>query len=437
MAKNLIACDFDGTVNSIDVGSSLVRTLLPEKWEYIHNAYRSGKLTNHQIYIDILAPALRNNDLNIANVISKFLRPARGFTDFYNFCGSGGYELIILSDGFDIYIREFLRKYSLDIRFYANKMIKSGGKYFLEFPNTNTGCSTCGTCKSEIIRGMKNKYDKITYVGDGDSDICPSLISSVFFGKKKVLKKIRQKAFDIKTPQFYFYDFKHLENLFKKAGNYRAVIFDLDGTIVDGFDIIYESFNHSLVKLGLKPVPTHKIRKVIGPALSEGFRCLVPDYLVDDGVREYRAYYRERYLERNELFAGMRETLAMLKDSGILVGMITNKKGIFAEELLEYLKLAKYFDFIRGAEEGYLPKPDGAMIDAVAAQYNLEKSEIIYVGDSSIDGSFARNSGVDFIAVGMGLGKEDELYRYKPVSYCATVEELQRVLLYLASSLRC
>lgn len=431
MAKNLIACDFDGTVNKIDVGSSLVKALFPEQWEYINKAYQAGKLSNLEIYRDILAPAFKNNGGDPAKIIPKFLRSAGGFQDFYQFCGDAGYELIILSDGFDLYIREFLKKYVLDIKFYANRMVKNGGGYVLEFPNINNDCAVCGTCKTGLIKQLKKQYREIVYVGDGDSDICPSLISSVFFGKKKALKKVRSMAVSDKVPQFYFYDFERLKEVIKKTGSYRAIVFDLDGTIVDGFDIIYESFNHSLVKLGLEPVPTHRIKKVIGPALSEGFRRLVPSELVDDGVKIYRAYYKDRYLERTMLFSGMRETLKMLKDNNIIVGLITNKKGAFASELMDYLKLSKYFDFIKGAEEGCLPKPDGAMIDAAARQYGLEKSEIIYVGDSSIDGSFARNSGVDFIAVGMGLGKEDELYRYKPISYCASVEELQRVLEYL------
>lgn len=438
MDKPIVVCDFDGTVNRYDVGSRILKTYLPERWEEINYQYSVGKLNNNIIYSDIFIPLMNKKGKEILKNIDSFLMPAKGFIEFYNFCNKNSYEMYILSDGFDFYIARFLEKFNFSINFIANTLISNNGSGFAiktRFPDEN--CSSCGTCKSLALKSLlKNKRQSV-YIGDGVSDICPSRLPDAFFGKKKILNKIKKLAKNRAVSDFYFYDFLHLKSLFERIGRYRSVIFDLDGTLVDGFDIIYESFNYALEQLGLEKLPAKKIKTVIGPALSEGFRRIVPAHLVDEGVKIYRAYYKERYLVRNKLFEGIRELLRSLKENGVIVGLITNKKAPFAVELINYLKLDNYFDFVVGADDGMLPKPDSMMMDKIVEKFSLNKSEIIYIGDSEVDGAFSQNSNVDFIAVGTGLGKERNLYRYKPLTFCENIEALKRVLYYLIPKKEC
>lgn len=432
MAKNIIVCDFDGTVNRFDVGSRILKTYLPDKWEKINNDYKEGKLTNLKIYKDVFLPLMQKKGKEITGSIDRFLQPNKGFGDFYNFCRERNLEIVILSDGFDFYIKRFLEKYGFSVKFFANSVIANNNEnYQLKLPYYSEHCDDCGTCKSLILKSILNSNGEAIYVGDGQSDICPSSLPDVFFGKRKLLNKINKIEREREVADFYFYDFTYLKSLFERVGKFRAVIFDLDGTIVDGFDIIYESFNYALEKLGLEKVPERKIKRVIGPALSEGFRSLVPKHLVEEGVSLYRSYYKERYLGRNKLFNGIKELLQSLKMRDIIVGLITNKKAPFAIELINYMSLSKYFDFIIGADQGMLPKPDSMMMDEVVKRYDIEKSQVIYIGDSEIDGAFSQSSEVNFIAVGMGLGKESSLYRYKPIAYCKDVQQLTRVISYL------
>ncbi len=430
MAKNLIACDFDGTINKIDIGKAITKALLPAEWQKIESAFKNNELNNFILYHKYVLPALHRNNFIIENIIKKNLKISPGFKDFYEKMTIKGNKVIVLSDGFDIYIEAFMNKYKLNLEYYANKLIysKKHHNYSITHPYQCYCCNDCGTCKTTIIRKIKHQYKNIIYVGDGDSDICVSFQSNIFYGKRKVLLKIKNIDSNNSPVLFYFYNFKNLNDAIECLNKIKCVIFDLDGTLVDGFDIIYESFNYALKKLGLKTVPISKIRKVIGPALSEGFRRLVPNNLVEKGVQLYREYYKERYLTRTILFNGIRELLTMLKDRKIIVGLITNKKANFAKDLLEYLSLDYYFDFIRGAEEGFLPKPESEIMEHILRQYNLQNNEVVYIGDSSIDGEFANKAGVKFIAVGMGLGKEKELYKYKPLSFCVNTKDLGRVL---------
>lgn len=418
MKERIFICDFDGTVNRIDIGNRLVKALLPDRYEEINIAYSHGKITNFEIYRDILSPIISKDGDNLRTIIKRFLRETPGFRDFVRYAKDINSEIIILSDGFDIYINEFLKKYDIKIHFYANILNKERKGFSMNFPYLNKNCERCGTCKREVIRDIKKHYKVIIYIGDGQSDICSSDEVDVFFGKRRIFDGIKNRT------KFYFYDFNVLKTLLEKKGRYRGVFFDLDGTLVDGFDIIYESFNYSLRSLGLKEIPIRAIKKVIGPALSEGFKRLVPENLVEEGVKLYRAYYKERYLERTILFAEAKKILQFLKDNRIIVGLITNKKVNFAVELLEYLKIDKYFDFIRGAEEGYLPKPESHIMESIMKQFKLFKDEVIYIGDSEIDGRFALNTGTDFIAMGLGLGTERNLYRYKPLTYSKNMNNL-------------
>lgn len=421
--KKIFVCDFDGTINKFDIGNKITRSLLsPEQYNFIDKLYKERKITNFDIYEKYLAKLISKDGQGIKGIINKYLRETDGFREFANFVKNENYDLLILSDGFDIYISEFLKKYSLDIPYYANRLIKTEDGYNIIFPNRTEDCNKCGTCKSEVIKKLKENYGEIIYVGDGISDICPSEIVDVFFAKKSIFNKINT------NKKFYFYDFNKLKELISKKGKYKSVIFDLDGTLVDGFDIIYESFNYSLRTLGLKEIPVREIKKVIGPALSEGFRRIVPENLVEEGVKLYRSYYKERYLERTILFEKVEEILNFLKDNKIIVGLITNKKQNFAKELLDYLKISKYFDFIKGADEGYLPKPDSEIMEDVKNSFKLSSEEIIYLGDSEIDGVFAKNCNVDFIALGVGLGNEKNLYKYRPMTYLKSINDLYEIL---------
>lgn len=431
MAKNLVVCDFDGTVNRIDVGSSIIKRYLPNSWSEVKKAYNAGKLTNYAMYNNIFLPLLKRRGKEILSEVDRFLVPNNGFREFYEYCKNDGHDLVILSDGFDFYINRFLQKFNFSIKFYSNSILMHKNNLDINFSYQNPDCDKCGTCKYEIMEKLVETHKNVVYVGDGDSDICSSRLSQAFWGKRKILQKIRKSGFNRNVPDFYFYDFLHLRNAFERKKRYKAVIFDLDGTLVDGFDIIYESFNYALRELKLKEVPINKIKKVIGPALSEGFRRLVPEHLIEQGVSLYRAYYKERYLNRNTLFAGIKDLLVELKKRGVLVSLITNKKEPFAVDLINHLNLNRYFDFIKGADNGFLPKPDSMMMDEVLNRYKLERSQVLYVGDSEIDGAFSNNVGVDFVAVGMGLGKEKELYKFKPLAYCKDSEVLKNVLFYL------
>ncbi|MCX7991768.1 MAG: MtnX-like HAD-IB family phosphatase, partial [Proteobacteria bacterium] len=200
--KKIIVSDFDGTVNRFDIGNKITRSLLTsEEFKFIEKSYKSRKINNFEIYEKYLAPLISKDGHNLSEIINRYLCQTDGFIDFANFTKNKEYDLLILSDGFDIYISAFLEKYNLNIPFYANRIIKTESGYDVIFPNKTEDCEKCGTCKSEIIKNLNKKYEEIIYVGDGISDICPSDTVDVFFAKRSIFKEINNKN------KFYFYNF--------------------------------------------------------------------------------------------------------------------------------------------------------------------------------------------------------------------------------------
>lgn len=434
MADRLYACDFDGTVNRFDVGSKLVRLLMPDAVERVRREYRSGRLTNRTFYRDELAPALSRTSIDIISAVTPFLRPAPGFREFALSLKKPGERLAVVSDGFDLYINEFFRTQGIHAEVYANGLARDAvGRYEVRL-GSDGRCQDCGICKTDVLGRLKRSFREIVYVGDGDSDFCAPDESSVFFGKRFIFDKIRRSGRKVTIPQFLFYDFFRLRRLMEKRGRYRAVFLDLDGTLVDGFGIIFESFNHALVSLGHRRRPSHELRKAIGPALQEGFRMFVPAHEVEEATRRYREYYRDRYLPRTILFDGVRELLSMLKDHGITVGLVTNKKTPFARAYLGYAGIERFFDIIRGADEGLPPKPSPDVMHHLLATRGMKPDEVLYVGDSGIDGEFASRAGVDFIAVKLGLDPASRLHAWLPLTRCDSIADLHGTLAFLVRS---
>ena len=112
----------------------------------------------------------------------------------------------IVSDGLDFYIRAILEKHHLgEIEFFSNVVIfGQNDSLIFEFPQANALCGRCGTCKNKILNDHRLMYEKIIYIGDGHSDICPSRCADIVFAKDVLLRKCEEEG---TTPYQPFHDF--------------------------------------------------------------------------------------------------------------------------------------------------------------------------------------------------------------------------------------
>ena len=209
----------------------------------------------------------------------------------------------------------------------------------------------------------------------------------------------------------------------------KAVLFDLDGTLINSIDDLADSVNHTLVALGYPTHETEKYKYFIG----NGMRKLIERALgvsetevVDRVLEKFMAYYREHSLDKTRPYDGVTELLDALTKKGIISVIVTNKAHAAA------VKIGKHFfgDNIKvyGQREGVPIKPDPAIVNLVLDELRLHKSECIFVGDSGMDMAVGVNSGVTPVGVSWGFRTKDELWDNGASFIADTPAELLRIV---------
>lgn len=220
-----------------------------------------------------------------------------------------------------------------------------------------------------------------------------------------------------------------------------AVLFDLDGTLVDPAGGITQGIAQALESLGL-PVPSQeRLDLVVGPKLADGLVQIldVPADLVDAVVLNYRAWYGQFGIAMSRPYPGIASLLQALSEAGILVAVATQKPEPIAVTLLEHHGLADAFDVIRGSNPNELIKPGdpgyrAGKQEIIAAALNAldagphGKLSAVMVGDRYQDIEGAKANGLGCVGVGWGFAVQGELEEAGAQRIVASMAELARVL---------
>jgi phosphoglycolate phosphatase len=209
----------------------------------------------------------------------------------------------------------------------------------------------------------------------------------------------------------------------------RAVVFDLDGTLIDsGLDLAL-SVNATLEHMGRAPLLHERIYGYVGKGASRLIeQALGPGATAtecEQGLAYFLAYYRKHMLDNTETYPGVREGLAALE--GMPMAVLTNKPVRFSEEIVKGLGLGKYFRFVYGGNSFQTKKPDPAGMEVLLREFGVAPKETMIVGDSEVDVLTARNAGTWACGVTYGLGLE-RLAEYPPDLLLDSLEELPRHL---------
>jgi 2,3-diketo-5-methylthio-1-phosphopentane phosphatase len=182
--KLLVIADFDGTVSPMDVGYDVLQRFTSRGWDEIDRAYCSGEIGSKEAYSRIAALIAGTRE-EMSEFVRSRARVDPHFVPFHAFCRAEGIDLKILSDGLDFYIDLVLRKDGLvDIPFFSNvARFRDGRGFTIEFPEANPACDRCGTCKSLILERLRPSFDRVIYIGDGYSDVCPAEKADIVFAK--------------------------------------------------------------------------------------------------------------------------------------------------------------------------------------------------------------------------------------------------------------
>lgn len=189
----------------------------------------------------------------------------------------------------------------------------------------------------------------------------------------------------------------------------RAVVFDLDGTLIDSAVTATAILNRMLAKRGLPPTRKELARNWVslGAAglIANAFGDAAGD--LNAAIAEFRALYRELPPDPAELFPHVPEMLAALTKQGIRIGICTNKPEDLARHVVKGVGIETSFQALVGGGAGFPAKPDPMMLFETLKRLGVDAADAVYVGDSEIDAETAAAAGLPFFLVSFGYAIGD------------------------------
>lgn len=210
----------------------------------------------------------------------------------------------------------------------------------------------------------------------------------------------------------------------------RYLFFDLDGTLTDSSEGIYNCIEYALNRYGVTVADRSTLRKYIGPPLTTTFSDYFTGERIQDAVLAYRERYSKTGWKENRVYDGVLETLKKLKGAGYILVMATSKPEEFAKNIAEYFHFADCFDYICGATFDGTRSGKAEVFRYAMDVSGAKPDEIYMVGDRYYDVKGAMEFGVATLGVTYGFGTEQEL---KEAGASAIAETPAEVASYLLS----
>jgi len=195
----------------------------------------------------------------------------------------------------------------------------------------------------------------------------------------------------------------------------KAIIFDLDGTLVDTITDIQDGLNGMLTEYGFSTVTTEQTLANINNGALELVRRSLPeekrsdDSFVKKAKQVYEKYYSECYNCKTNEYDGCTYALNELVAQGISVNVLSNKQDYFVKEITKKLFNDVRFDFVIGQSELFPTKPDPSSTLHILSSLGIKPSDAVFVGDSNVDMITARNARVNAVGVAWGYRSKEIL----------------------------
>ena len=190
---------------------------------------------------------------------------------------------------------------------------------------------------------------------------------------------------------------------------YSTVIFDVDGTLFDTSEGIFECIEYVVEKMNYPKVERSLLSKFIGPPVYESFSkiCGMNEEDANIATKMYREMYVKEFVAKSKLYDSMEDLLAFLKENGVKVAIATMKTQPQIDKLLEITDMSGTFDSVRGADT-VIKNTKADLIKLVLSDLGENPENAVMVGDTLSDGKGASIAKTDFIAVTYGFGITDE-----------------------------
>lgn len=211
----------------------------------------------------------------------------------------------------------------------------------------------------------------------------------------------------------------------------KAIIFDLDGTLLNTIKDINTSINITLSDYGFNKISIKKTKLNVGYGSKELVRRVIPKNTTADIklklTNRYLKVYDEVSGRYTKPYRGILKVVETLKNSGYKLAIASNKSDHLVKELNEQL-FKGLFDIAVGTRKGVLSKPHPQMINNVLKELDVSASDAIYIGDTEVDIRTANNAKLDVVAVTWGFRDEDSLRKLHPNYTISRPSQLLKIL---------
>lgn len=212
---------------------------------------------------------------------------------------------------------------------------------------------------------------------------------------------------------------------------FRAVLFDLDGTLADTLADLANAVNFALTKVGCPTHPQERFRYLVGDGARNLCQRALPadrQDLVDELLRLMRDHYDAHCFDETRLYPGIPELVTELHRRGYRLAVLSNKPDVFTKRMIAHYFQPMPFDAVHGQQPGQPIKPDPTVALQIAGEFNIPASEWLYLGDTNTDMRTATNAGMYPVGVLWGFREKDELLATGAKQIIAAPGELLKLL---------
>lgn len=204
---------------------------------------------------------------------------------------------------------------------------------------------------------------------------------------------------------------------------YKAILFDLDGTLLNTNELIIATFLHVLEEKFPGKYKRESVIPFLGPTLAESFNTIDPT-LTESLIKAYRAWNIQMHDQMVVPFDGVVDALHQLQEQGYKLAVVSTKRRDMIDRGLKLMKCEHLFDTIVGFEDVEKTKPDPEPINLALKRLDVKKEDALMVGDNMHDIVGGQNAGVDTAAVAWSIKGEAFLATFFPTYMIHHISEL-------------
>lgn len=208
----------------------------------------------------------------------------------------------------------------------------------------------------------------------------------------------------------------------------KAILFDLDGTLANTNNLIFESFKYTFKEHGIEGVTDDEIYSFFGEPLTASMRRYVDEDKVDELVETYRVFNHMMHDKMISDFPGVLDAVKRFKESGYKLGIVTSKREKMARKSLEALDLIDYFEILVTPELTTLHKPNKEPVEKGINLCDVAPFECIMVGDSPYDILSGNAAGAYTVAVNYTVIPMQAIIDSEPDFFIDSMDEMTDII---------